>query len=452
MAIILIIEDLPENGEIYGDIVYRVEKELELDIPRLLVPNVEKATEALEEGLRDPAKVPILILLDMELPFKGHKDKNAGYKLMQQYRDQFAETYWVPLTATVFWHEKELPDENALFDNLYRLQPFAVFSKGRSNDLKDIVRRALTLYKETLNDGQEQERAPLSEAIKFNNHLYAMSDYKLYHEIRSAAETARNILLFGEPGTGKSVTAHMLHHYSSRGNGKFQEIDGMLQSSELEEVFFSTAKKKEDSGAASFSLKEMSGGTLYIRDVDKMGMQDQEESIRLQGRLLRHLTYKRYDVRIIGGINRNRKGFSLFDMISPELLDTAISLDLPLLCERKDDIPILLEIILEQFNQRQEKKKHKQLADPSNIYKLLQARDWRDGNVAQLRLFVEDVLLKTSGTKVTSADFEIALEREVDPPHILEVADKETGEMRQVKITKFPLTITDDDMRRFGIR
>src|SRR2546430_14630001 len=84
----------------------------------------------------------------MEIPYKGRKDKRAGYRLMQQYREYFGSFYWVPLTANSACHEKDRSGETRVFDDLYKLRPFDVFSKGGTNELKNIVRRALKLYVE----------------------------------------------------------------------------------------------------------------------------------------------------------------------------------------------------------------------------------------------------------------------------------------------------------------
>src|SRR5205085_8704525 len=122
---------------------------------------------------------------DMEIPHQGRKDKRGGYRLMKKYREQFVSSYWVPLTANIAWHEKDLSGETPLFDDLYKLQPFDVFSKGSTNQLKDIVRRALRLHIERTGTRLQEAATTLPEAIiKFDNYLYAMSDYKLYHEIR----------------------------------------------------------------------------------------------------------------------------------------------------------------------------------------------------------------------------------------------------------------------------
>jgi DNA-binding NtrC family response regulator len=451
VATILIVEDQPENQSLYADIVYRVQRELGLTIQLRSASDFENALRILERGLAETEEAPLLILLDMEIPYKGRKDKRAGYRLMQQYREHFVSSYWVPLTANIAWHEKDLAGETPLFDDLYKLQPFDVFSKGSTNELKNIVRRALRLYVERTETMSQEDTPSLPEAIiRFSNDLYAMSNYKLYHEIRSAAENTRGILLFGEPGTGKTLTARLMHYYSDRQDANFRIVDSVVDANELEKMLFPSSKQADDDSL----LGQAQGGTLYIADFDRMGKQDNEESQRLQRKLLHYLKYRNYDVRIIGGINRSRKGFPIFNRFLPELLDTMIPLDLPPLRERKDDIPLLIEIFLEQFNQQRKKQsERKKFIDLQQIYEILQVQNWRHGNIAQLRMVIEEVLFKTPSTSVTADDFRAVLEAHGEEGASDSVpVSTETDEKRQAKVTKPPLIITDEDLRKYGIR
>jgi len=451
LATILIVEDQPENQSLYADIVYRVQRELGLTIQLRSASDFENAQRALERGLEENEEAPLLILLDMEIPYKGRKDKRAGYRLMQQYREHFVSSYWVPLTANIAWHEKDLSGETPLFDDLYKLRPFDVFSKGSTNELKNIVRRALKLHIERTETSSPVDATSLPEVIiRFGNDLYTMPYYKLYHEIRSAAENTRGVLLFGEPGTGKNLTARLMHYYSDRRDANFRIVDGMIDANELEKMLFSSSKQAGDDSL----LGQAQGGTLYIADFDRMGRQDNEESQRLQRKLSHYLKYRNFDVRIIGGINRSRKGFPIFSRFLPELLDTMIPLDLPPLRERKDDIPLLIEIFLEQFNQQRKKQsERKQFIDLQQIHEVLQARNWRHGNITQLRMVIEEVLVKTPSTSITADDFRAVLET-LGEEYATDTApvSVETDEKQQAKVTKPPLIITDEDLRRFGIR
>jgi DNA-binding NtrC family response regulator len=451
VATILIIEDQFENQSLYADIVYRVQRELGLAIQLRSASDFENAQQALERGLEEAEEAPLLILLDMEIPYKGRKDKRAGYRLMQQYREQFASSYWVPLTANIAWHENDLSGENPLFDDLYKLQPFDVFSKGSTSELKNIVHRALRLYAESISAQSQVEVTPLPEVIiRFGKDLYAMPDYQLYREIRGAAENSRGVLLFGEPGSGKNLTARFMHYYSDRRKANFYAVDGMIDANELEQMLFVTDKQTDIISL----LDQAQGGTLYIADFDRMGKQDDVESQKLQRKLLHYLKYRKYDVRIIGGVNRNRKGYPIYSRFLPEILDSMIPLDLLPLRERKDDIPLLLAVFLEQFNQHQKKEsERKKIIDLQQIYELLQLQDWRHGNIDQLRMVVEAVLFKAPSKTITVDDFRAVLKMHGDE-YISDTTSTfiEGGEQREAKVTKPPLIITDEDLRKFGIR
>jgi len=241
-----------------------------------------------------------------------------------------------------------------------------------------------------------------------------------------------------------------MHYYSDRRDANFRIVDGMIDASELEKMLFPASKQADDDSL----LSQAQGGTLYIADFDRMGKQDDEESQRLQRKLQHYLKYRKYDVRIIGGINRSRKGFPIFNRILPELLDTMIPLDLPPLRERKDDIPLLLEIFREQFNQQRKKQsERKKFIDLQQIYEILQVQNWWHGNIAQLRMMIEEVLLKTPSMTVTADDFRPVLEAHGEE-YASDTApgSTEMEEKRQAKVTKPPLIITDEDLRRFGIR
>ena len=84
---------------------------------------------------------------------------------------------------------------------------------------------------------------------------------------------------------------------------------------------------------------------------------------------------------------------------------------------------------------------------------MLQLQDWSHGNIDQLSMVVEEVLFKTPSLTITEDDFRAVLEARGDE-NISDTTSvySETNEKWQAKVTKPPLIITDEDLRKFGIR
>src|SRR5581483_4268412 len=98
MDTILVVEDQKENSKLYKDYVDTNAKNLGMQVAILDAASFEEAEARLKHIQSDPKSKLLLVLLDMELPFQGHKDRRAGYKLMRQYQQNFPATHWIPLT------------------------------------------------------------------------------------------------------------------------------------------------------------------------------------------------------------------------------------------------------------------------------------------------------------------------------------------------------------------
>jgi len=210
----------------------------------------------------------------------------------------------------------------------------------------------------------------------------------------SLAASSSTVLLQGETGTGKELLAKEIHGMSPRSQKPFVAVNcGALPDTLLESELFGY-KKGAFTGAnrdkpGRFALAQ--GGTLFL---DEIG----EITPALQVRLLRVLQEQTYEplgstrsekssARIIVATNRN-----LVEMVkSGEFRQdlyyriNVISLEIPPLRKRKEDIPLLVEHFVENFNRIQ----HKNISGfTSGAYSLLMAHDW-PGNVRELENVVE---------------------------------------------------------------
>jgi PAS domain S-box-containing protein len=213
-----------------------------------------------------------------------------------------------------------------------------------------------------------------------------------------AAESNSTVLITGESGTGKEVFAHAIHSASYRKNGPFVPINCSaipkeLLESELfgyEEGAFSGAKKKGKLG--KFHIAE--GGTIFLDEIGTMPLD-------MQVKLLRVLEAREFepvggtktislDARIIAATNENLEENVRSGKFRKDLYYrlNVVTIDIPPLRERLDDIPILAEDLLRGL-EKDFKIGRKTLDDKTVT--LLMNYSW-PGNVRELRNVLERAL------------------------------------------------------------
>lgn len=230
---------------------------------------------------------------------------------------------------------------------------------------------------------------------------YAINQAKL------SAQSDSSILLLGESGVGKDLFAQAIHNASSRKNQTFFAINCAaipreLLASELfgyEEGAFTGARKKGNPG--KFELADK--GTIFL---DEIG----ETAIDLQASLLRVLEEKTiirlggreqipFDVRIISATNINIMEEIKNNNFRPDLFYRigVISINIPPLRERKEDIPILAQYLLKNISKRFGK--NIKTID-SKVMDILINHSW-PGNVRELSNVIERAINMTTGQTIS---------------------------------------------------
>ncbi|PRF37953.1 sigma-54-dependent Fis family transcriptional regulator [Burkholderia multivorans] len=268
------------------------------------------------------------------------------------------------------------------------------------------------------------------------------------------------VLITGETGTGKELLAQAIHNDSPRRDGPFvavncASIPETLIESELfgyEEGAFTGARRKGATG----KLLQANGGTLFLDEIGDMPVDMQVKLLRvlqdghferIGGDRARHS-----DFRLISASNRDFKAMianasfrlDLFYRIS------AVTLRLPALRERLDDIPELADTFLEAFAIRHGAPK-KAIAD--SAIQFLQSREW-PGNIRQLQHAVERAAIFCDGPVLSIADFgslEGAIPARLAEPvgEALAVPNKGAVDMREAK-ERVESELIRDAMRRTG--
>ncbi len=238
---------------------------------------------------------------------------------------------------------------------------------------------------------------PLASSIHFGEALGQSFPMRaVFGKLERAAPTDETILLLGESGTGKEVLAKAIHQNSRRHNGPFVVVDcGAIAPNLAEgELFGHIRGAFTGAQATQPGLLEMAnGGTLFIDEIGELPMDLQPKLLRaLESRQIRRLgasDYRPFDARIVAATHRNLKTRVAEGAFREDLYYrlAVVTVHVPALRERKDDIPLLVERFLTQRDPP------RTLSDlPLNTLSLLKAHEW-PGNVRELRNTVARLLL-----------------------------------------------------------
>ncbi|HEB1383945.1 TPA: two-component system response regulator GlrR [Escherichia albertii] len=240
---------------------------------------------------------------------------------------------------------------------------------------------------------------------------------RLLEQARLVAQSDVSVLINGQSGTGKEIFAQAIHNASPRNSKPFIAINcGALPEQLLESELFGHARGAF-TGAVSnreglFQAAE--GGTLFLDEIGDMPAPLQVKLLRvLQERKVRPLGSNRdidIDVRIISATHRDLPKAMARGEFREDLYYrlNVVSLKIPTLAERTEDIPLLANHLLRQAAER-----HKPFvrAFSTDAMKRLMAAAW-PGNVRQLVNVIEQCVALTSSPVISDALVAQALEGE----------------------------------------
>lgn len=225
---------------------------------------------------------------------------------------------------------------------------------------------------------------------------------KVLDVVRTVAQSDASILIEGESGTGKEVIARAIHRNSPRRDGPFVALscaalpEGLLEAELFghERGAFTDARKER---RGRFELAN--GGTLFLDDVDDLGMPVQVKLLRaLQERVIERVGGEQpvpVDIRVVTATKK-----SLVELMTEEKFRedlyyrlNVVPLKLPPLRERVEDIPLLIRHFIERFSTGE---LHEV---PSDVMDALCLYPW-PGNVRELENSVERAIAMAGGAQV----------------------------------------------------
>jgi len=346
-----------------------------------------------EEGLVRIGEHPFdLILLDLALPGRN------GLEILAEIRSRDSRLPVIMITAygTV---------ENAVRAMQSGAANFVQKPWDNEKLLADV--RAAVGWRRAEEENVQLKRA-LKQRYNFEN-IVGKSEpmLKIFDLVAQVSTSRSTVLLQGESGTGKEVIAKAIHLHSPRRDKPFVPVNtGSMPADLLESTLFGHVRGAFTSAVASkkglFEVADK--GTLFLDEIATMGMETQAKILRvLQDRRFMHLggiQEIQVDVRIIAATNVDLRQMVREGRFREDLFYrlNVITIELPPLRQRKEDIPLLVEHFLKKY--AEENDRPVRSITPEALRPLM-AYSW-PGNVRELENVIERAVVLSSGVEISA--------------------------------------------------
>ena len=376
---VLIVDDEPAATEALGEL--------------LTAWGYETATEA--DGLAGLKRVeefrPDVILAGILIP------RLDGFGLLREIRAQYPEIVVILLTGkgSVEMALRAIQEEGAYhyFEKPVDAQKLRIVLE-RAVEYGSARRENELLRRQLRDHGAFGELVGNSEPMQ-----------QIYALIEQVAPSSASVLITGESGTGKEIVARTIHNLSPRKAAPFVAINCSAIPETLMESELFGHEKGAFTGAASrrqgcFELAN--SGTLLLDEIAEMPMLLQAKLLRvLEERTVRRLGSTQevpVDVRLLAATNKEPHTAVRAGLLREDLLYrmNVITINLPPLRERKEDLPLLVQHLVTQLAE-----KHGRPARflSSSALEALQSHAW-PGNIRELRNVIERAVIICSGEEI----------------------------------------------------
>ncbi len=356
----------------------------------------------------------------------------SGMDLLQLWKKKQPETQFILVTGQASVSSAVEAIKNGAYD--YLTKPI------NPDELILLIRRALeTLQKDKEIDNLRRRLDQKFGLDKIIGQSKQMKD--VFAKIQRAAPVDSTVLVLGESGTGKELVAQALHHNSPRKKGPFVAVNCAAVPATLVESELFGHVRGAFTGATDRRMgrfEQADNGTLFI---DEIG----DFEIGLQAKLLRVLETltvtpvgghedRKVNVRVLAATSRDIHKMVEEGTFREDLYYrlNVVTITLPPLRQRPDDIPVLVEHFLRDITQQKHMAPRR--VSPEVMRRLLDYR-W-PGNVRELRNMLESMMVLADGELLTEKDL---------PDRILEAA----AEMSHPK--DLPTGLTMEELEKLAI-
>ncbi len=360
------------------------------------VPDGKEALRRLQEDFFDVA------LLDYRMP------EMDGLQTLREIRKQFPDLPVVMMTAYGTVETAVASMKEGALD--YLTKPIHL------DELLLILQKVIE-HSHLIRENK-QLKAQLQERYQFGNIIYGSRKMEeVMGLIARVAPSQATVLIRGESGTGKELVANAIHYSSPRSHHPLIKVScSAIPETLLESELFGH-EKGAFTGAIQKRIgrfEEADGGTLFLDEIGDL-------SPTIQVKLLRFLQEKEFqrlgsnltlktDVRVIAATHRNLEEEMKQNRFREDLYYrlNVITIHLPPLRERKEDIPLLIDYFLKKYSSHYQKP----ISDLSKEARTLLLRHSYPGNVRELENLMERAVVLCRGEVITTQDLPFHLKEE----------------------------------------
>jgi two-component system response regulator AtoC/two-component system nitrogen regulation response regulator NtrX len=360
----------------------------------------DKEAQIFEAGSAEAARAvvkihhPEVMLTDINMP------EEDGIDLMKSLADDPLKPVVVMITAYGSAKVAVEAMKSGAYD--YVTKPFEI------EELRLVVGRAL--QKVALERENRELRKQLAVEGQFGRIIgKSQRMQQLFERAAQLAETDVTVLIEGESGTGKELLAHEIHDRSSRKKGPFIAVNCAALPDTLIESELFGHEKGAFTGASEQrkgKFEQAHNGTIFLDEVGDMNALTQAKVLRvLEERKIERLggnTTIAVDVRILSATHKDLVNEVENGRFRKDLLYRlrVVTLQIPALRERKEDLPLLVQSFLSLFAARQ-KKENLRLTPEALRY--LSQYQW-PGNIRELRNIIEGCVALNRSGSIDTAD------------------------------------------------
>lgn len=335
-----------------------------------------------------------LVITDLKMPGID------GLELLKRIKNEESSVEIIMLTAHGTIETAVQAMREGAFD--YQIKPVDL------EELKLVCERALRTRRLTLEN--EELKNLVNKRYGFQNIIgNSPAMERVFKIVRQVAPTRATVLIQGESGTGKELIAHAIHLNSPRTGHPFVPVNcGALSSTLLESELFGYEK-----GAFTNALRTKpgrfelaDGGTIFLDEISETSPDFQVKLLRV----LQQQTFERVggietlhvDVRVIAATNRDLKQLVTAGQFREDLFYrlNVVQIPLPPLRERREDIPLLIDVFFKEFTQANGRDGVR--LSPKAM-SMMQDYSW-PGNVRQLRNVIEGLVVMSTGKELGPRD------------------------------------------------